>query len=134
MVLMRSFCTIARGKTKALRHLSSSSSNQKHALVIGSSGCLGSNIAKYLSRQQDMIVFGADVVEMPNDFLQSDWELDAFVPMPLQEEQPTISEFTVNLATGVHEVLSEVEHLDLVVCASVRTFYRNCYGFSLLYQ
>lgn len=84
-------------------HHSSPTLNKKTALVLGSSGVLGSTVAKYLSRQEHMNVIGADVVELPN---LSDFEVDDFVPLPHFGQHPTLGELTERLAKGVDYSLS----------------------------
>mmetsp|Transcript_1662 Transcript_1662/g.2941 ORF Transcript_1662/g.2941 Transcript_1662/m.2941 type:complete len:307 (-) Transcript_1662:183-1103(-) len=83
---------------------------KKTALVVGSSGCLGSTVAKYLSREEHMNVIGADVVSPDAD----DSTLHDFV---LLSPNSTLTELTENLAEGVEEGLSG-ESLSAIVVAS----------------
>ena len=83
---------------------------KKTALVVGSSGCLGSTVAKYLSREEHMNVIGADVVSPDAD----DSTLHDFV---LLSPNSTLRELTENLAEGVEEGLSG-ESLSAIVVAS----------------
>ncbi len=89
---------------------------QKIALVLGSSGVLGSTVARYLSRELGMSVIGADVCELPNE---TDWELDGFVTVPRFEERPSLGEVTKKLVQGVDAALADDnERLDVIICAS----------------
>jgi hypothetical protein len=72
----------------------------KNALVLGSSGALGSTVSRYLSQNMGMKVLGADVVELPSD-LSGDWELDGFVPLPMTGEGRNLADLTVGLVRGV---------------------------------
>jgi NAD(P)-dependent dehydrogenase (short-subunit alcohol dehydrogenase family) len=83
---------------------------KKTALVVGSSGCLGSTVAKYLSREEHMNVIGADVVSPDAD----DSTLHDFV---LLSPYSTLGELTKNLAEGVELSLSG-ESLSAIVVAS----------------
>jgi NAD(P)-dependent dehydrogenase (short-subunit alcohol dehydrogenase family) len=60
---------------KSLRYFSAAAASKKTVLVVGSSGALGSVVAKHLSSSEHMIVLGADVVELPTDFT-GDWEVN----------------------------------------------------------
>ena len=92
---------------------------KKTALVIGSSGALGSTVSKYLSRELGMAVIGADILELPNDFNSSDWELDGFITLPTMTQRPSVADVTVDLALGLNDILGEEDEIDLIVCASV---------------
>jgi hypothetical protein len=94
--------------------------DRKIALVLGSSGAVGNCVARHLNRELDMIVLGADVVELPSDFNESDWELDGFIQMPTYGQHPTVSEVTTKLASGVNRILGETDGIDTIVVASVR--------------
>ena len=91
----------------------------KTALVLGCSGALGNTVSRYLGREMGMRVLGADVVEIPSDFNNGDWDLDGFIAVPNYADCPTVAEVTTELATGVHSLLEEGEALDVVVVASV---------------
>lgn len=107
---------------------SKSSISPKIALVLGSSGALGSTVAKYLGRELGMTLIGADIVELAHEFNESDWELDAFIKVPNISQQPSIEQITTELATGVDQILEESEGIDVIVVASVRDrFRRNIY-------
>ena len=102
------------------------SSSRKIALVIGSSGALGSTVSRYLSRDLDYVVLGADVVEMPADFNESDWELDGFISLPTYAQHLTVSEVTTGLAAGLHTILGETDEIDTIVCATVSSLRYEC--------
>jgi dihydropteridine reductase len=97
------------------------------ALVIGSSGALGSAVSRYLSSSLGTFVLGADVVELPPDLTLDGFELDGFVPLPRNAD---LTELTTVLAEGVHRYLdvpsassssslsSSRRRLDAIVCAS----------------
>uniref|UniRef100_A0A7S3L507 NAD-dependent epimerase/dehydratase domain-containing protein n=1 Tax=Amphora coffeiformis TaxID=265554 RepID=A0A7S3L507_9STRA len=115
----RTLSSRAASKASATNH------PPKTALVLGSSGALGSSVSHYLSREMGMQVIGADIFELPTD-LDLGWELDAFVQLP---EKATISELSVALYEGLHRVLDESDlqtahmhkHgglLDAIVCAN----------------
>lgn len=93
---------------------SSTLQDQKKALVLGSSGTLGKAVSKYLSRDLDMKVIGADVVELQD---QSDWEVDYFVPMPHFREHSSLAELSTQLTKGVGFAIGH-EEIDTIVVAS----------------
>lgn len=94
---------------------------RKVALVLGSSGALGSTVAKYLSRELGMSVLGADIMEMPKEFNQTDWDLDGFIALPSQDQGPcSAADVTAELALGVYDSLGETDTIDTIVVASVR--------------
>lgn len=87
----------------------------KTALVLGSSGALGSAVSHYLSQTAGMKVIGADVRELPGE-LNGDWELDGFVPLP---KDSTLGDLTTRLVQGVDFYLQDTKSgLDAIVCAS----------------
>jgi dihydropteridine reductase len=90
------------------------SGDKKTALVIGSSGILGSTVSQYLSRGINMNVIGADVLELPNE---SDWDLDAFIALPHHSERPSLGELTQRLSLALRSVL-EGAKIDAIVVAS----------------
>lgn len=90
------------------------SSSQKTALVLGSSGALGSSTARYLSKDLNVNVIGADVTELPNDFT-GDWELDGFVNLPMNA---SLTNLTTRLVRGVHFLLHGQAKLDAIIVAS----------------
>ena len=90
------------------------SSLKKTALVLGSSGSLGSCLSRYLSREKNMMVIGADVLELPNE---SDWELDDFVPLPHFSQHLSLADLTSRLTKGVDFCLGD-KKLDCLVVAS----------------
>jgi len=84
------------------RGMSSNADNrkrQKTALVLGSSGALGSAVSRHLSKSVGMRVVGADIVELPTE-LSENYELDGFISLP---ENAALQELTTQLAKGVHE-------------------------------
>ena len=87
---------------------------QKKALVLGSSGALGTAVSRFLSRELGMFVVGADVLELPNE---SDWDLDDFVAMPHFRKHSSLSELTTHLTKGVGMALGH-EEIHAVVVAS----------------
>eukprot|EP00978_Attheya_sp_CCMP212_P013062 scaffold32620_cov55-Attheya_sp.AAC.1 len=97
---------------------------KKTALVVGSSGVLGSTVARYLSTKLKMSVIGADLLELPNI---SDWDLDGFVPLPHYSTRPSIGDLNKLLTSGTGYCLQEngpenggdgSGKLDLIVVAS----------------
>ncbi len=87
---------------------------RKTALVLGSSGALGSCASRYLSKECGMQVIGADVVELPGDFTL-DWELDGFIHLP---PSVGLGDHMNRLLRGVHVFLHGKPGLDLILCAS----------------
>jgi dihydropteridine reductase len=88
------------------------------ALVIGSSGALGSAVSRYLSSLDGTTVLGADVVEVPPDLTLDGFELDGFVHLP---RHSGLTELTTALAEGVSRCLETAatrRRLDAIVCAS----------------
>jgi dihydropteridine reductase len=85
------------------------------ALVLGSSGALGSHVARHLSMELKMQVLGADVMEIPHE-LTGDWELDGFCAL---QKDASLSELTRALVHGVHSfVAQDGKGLDVIICAS----------------
>ena len=103
----------------AARFLSTGTSNSdnKVALVLGSSGSLGSTVSRYLSRHHNMTVIGADLLELPNE---TDWQLDGFIAMPPFGQKPSVATLTNRLLYGVADVLESTEHgkIDAIICSS----------------
>ena len=73
------------------------------ALVLGSSGALGSYLCKYFSTQLQIEVLGADVLELPQE-LTGEWQLDAFCAL---SKDATLEEMTVQLTESVYDFLQE---------------------------
>lgn len=92
-----------------------SSEEQKTALVLGSSGCLGRAVTRHLSNHLDMQVIGADVVDLPDD---TDSSLDAFVSLPTFQQHPGVGDVTEALVSGLLGVLDEEEEIDAIICTS----------------
>jgi dihydropteridine reductase len=88
------------------------------ALILGSSGALGSTVARYLSQTVGMQVLGADVAELPSDFSSDGWDLDGFIHLP-KERSTDLTDLTVRLVKGVEFFLqSDDTSLDAIVVAS----------------
>lgn len=102
-------------------HATATSFSKSTALIIGSSGFLGSTLARYLSREMKMTVIGADVLELPND---TDFELDDFCPLPhYGQQQVSLGEITARLTKGVDFLRldgggGESQKLNVIVVAS----------------
>jgi dihydropteridine reductase len=88
---------------------------QKNALVLGSSGTLGSIVSRYLGQEMHMTVIGVDLLELPNE---SDWAVDGFISIPQGEGHQTLASRTKHLTQGVSDILGEDEALDVIVVAS----------------
>ena len=71
------------------------------ALVLGSSGALGSYLCKHFSTQMHMQVMGADVMELPRE-LTGEWQLDAFCAL---SKDATLPEMTTQLTEAVYDFL-----------------------------
>jgi len=80
-------------------------------LVMGSSGALGSVVAKHLGNNVGMRVIGADIIDKPG----GGWHPDAFVTLPYDGE---LSDLTTRLTKGVGRVLGEDGEINCIVCAS----------------
>lgn len=110
---------------------------RKTALVLGSSGALGSAVSRHLSQTLKMKVIGADIVELPTELTHS-WDLDGFISLP---DNAPLPQLTTQLVQGVIDYLyyedqeEEEENdrgLDLIVVASggwegdpIREFSKN---------
>ena len=97
--------TVLNGKFKPagcgkIRHLSNKAKT-KTALVLGSSGALGSSVSWCLCQNMNMKVVGADILELPPE-LSDDWILDGFISLP---ENARLPELTVELQRGVQQYL-----------------------------
>ena len=82
----------------------------KTALILGSSGCLGSALVSHLSsrskstsQRSDITVIGADCVEPSSEQLDNHL-LDAFIPLPHPSTNPTLAETTRELCLGLKEL------------------------------
>ena len=75
---------------------------QKKALVIGSSGALGSAVCQHLSEDLQMKVLGADIVQRKSNKPN----LDGFIKLDEKSELP---ELTHDLVIGVHNYLKAIE-------------------------
>lgn len=113
----------------------SSKRRTKTALILGSSGCLGSTLVSTLSRTfgKDRInIIGSDCVQPPNSQMEAD-QLDAFLPLPHPSTDPSLGKMTTELLLGLKE-LDELSSnssagdgddasggglkLDAIICAS----------------
>ena len=113
---------------------SASKRPSKTALILGSSGCLGSALVSTLSRTfgKDRInIIGSDCVQPPNSQMEAD-QLDAFLPLPHPSTDPSLGKMTTELLLGLKE-LDELSsnnnsggnedtdgglRLDAIICAS----------------
>jgi len=92
----------------------SSSSTRKIALVVGSSGVLGSTVSTHLAKRLSMKVIGADMVTPPS---QTASKLDGFIKMPSLGTQ--LGQACSQLTRGLKTALADKgEKIDLVVVAS----------------
>ncbi|KAL7568507.1 hypothetical protein ACA910_002628 [Epithemia clementina (nom. ined.)] len=95
------FKATSRAATSSdIRRLSSIARN-KTALVLGSSGVLGSSVSRCLCQSFNMNVIGADIMELPTE-LSHDWHLDGFISLT---ENAKLTELTAELLNGTHEYL-----------------------------
>lgn len=85
------------------------------ALVLGSSGALGSAVVRHLGKDLDMRVVGADVVGLPEG---SSSYLDAFIELPTFSQPAAVADVTAALIGGLSEVLDEEGGIDAIICAS----------------
>jgi dihydropteridine reductase len=91
-------------------------SRQKTALVIGSSGCLGSSVVRHLGKNLDMKVVGADVVGLPEGSSSSSL-LDAFIQLPTFSQPAAVADVTAALMEGLTGILDEEDEIDAIICA-----------------
>jgi dihydropteridine reductase len=96
---------------------------KKNALVIGSSGALGSVLSQYFMQKLNMNVLGADVApELPSEWTNDTWELTQFCPL---SQEGNATALTHSLLQGVHQFVHENDEdgttkrwLDVIVVAS----------------
>ena len=102
----------------------------KTALILGSSGCLGSALVGTLSRtfgKDEISIIGSDCVQPPDSQMEAD-QLDAFLPLPHPSTDPSLGKMTTELLLGLKE-LDELSKggsdssesglkLDAIICAS----------------
>lgn len=101
----------------------------KTALILGSSGCLGSSLVGTLSRtfgKDGISIIGSDCVQPPDSQMGAD-QLDAFLPLPHLSTDPSLGKMTTELLLGLKE-LDELSKggstdggglkLDAIICAS----------------
>jgi NAD(P)-dependent dehydrogenase (short-subunit alcohol dehydrogenase family) len=97
---------------------------QRQILVLGSSGALGSVIARHLSSDEmgNMQVLGADVSqEIPSELYLDDWQLHDFVHLVTpNDDSDSLAALTKQLWHGTAKFLDETNSpgLDAIVCAS----------------
>ena len=94
---------------------------QKNALVLGSSGALGTAVSRHL-RRMNVNVIGADIQDTAETA-----QLYSFIPLPHPSQSPNLGDVTRRLDAGVQDALEE-QHLngeggeknglDLIVVAS----------------
>lgn len=90
----------------------------RKALVLGSSGALGSYVARHFSKELQMQVMGADILERsPGGTSELDG-LDAFCLIP-NNHDASLPEATTSLTEAVHDFcMSDGVFLDCIVVAS----------------
>ena len=111
-----SFYSVQRGLSSYSFHEDGfDESRQKFALVIGSSGCLGSTIVRYLATDMGMHVVGADIVGLPEG---SNTSLNAFIELPTFSQPATVADVTAALVRGLSDVLGEEDEIDAIIVAS----------------
>jgi dihydropteridine reductase len=93
-------------------HASSKIAAEKTALVVGSSGALGTAVSRHLLRM-NVRVIGADIQDTAETV-----QLHGFIPLPPPGQEPSLGEVTRRLNEGIGNVLGEDEGLDLLVVAS----------------
>ena len=86
--------------------------SEKTALVLGSSGALGTALSRHLLRMNVQVI-GADIQDTAETV-----QLHGFIPLPHPGQQAGIGELTRRLNEGVSDVLGDGNGLDLVVVAS----------------
>ncbi len=87
---------------------------RKTALVLGSSGCLGSAVVRHLCGSMKMKVLGADVVSPPED---SNISFDSFIQLPTYSQPASVADVTRALVQGISDALDDDEEIDAIVCA-----------------
>ena len=98
-------------------HASALRTAPKTALVVGSSGSLGTAVSRHLLRM-NLNVIGADIQDTAETV-----QLLGFIPLPHPGQSPSLGDVTRRLTAGVQESLEqlggdETNGLDLVVVAS----------------
>ena len=88
---------------------------QRVALVLGSSGCLGSAVAQHFKGNMGMKVVGADIVSLSDD---SRTKLDSFIKLPTYEHPAAVADMSASLVHGLTDVLKDGEELDVIICAN----------------
>jgi dihydropteridine reductase len=113
----RWFCVnSSRHITASCSFHASSRPTQKNALVVGSSGALGTAVSRHLLRM-NVNVIGADIQDTAETV-----QLHSFIPLPHPGQLPSLGEVTRRLTAGVQDGLEQLEGdehgLDLIVVAS----------------
>lgn len=88
---------------------------QRVALVLGSSGCLGSAVAHHFRKEMGIKIVGVDVVSLPDD---SRSKLDSFIKLPTYEHPAALADVTGSIVEGLAGVLEDGEELDAIICAN----------------
>jgi len=90
-------------------------SRQKVALVLGSSGCLGSAVVQHLGQHLEMRVIGADVISPTDDTYAT---LDGYIQLPTFSHPAAVSDLTGALMEGLSRELDSDEEIDAIICAA----------------
>jgi NAD(P)-dependent dehydrogenase (short-subunit alcohol dehydrogenase family) len=92
-----------------------SSEEPKTALVLGSSGALGRTVTQHLSKNLDMHVIGADVVDLPHN---QDYYLDTFISIPTWDQPTGVGDVTEALVSSLCDVMDDGKEIDAIICAA----------------
>lgn len=122
--------TIKPCRTHTKRHFSQTSTAphshqaQRTALILGSSGSLGSSIGAYLKSNHDCIVIGSDIYPPPKDRIDS---IDAFIQLPngfdsdANSNSISIDSLYHGLRDGLRNLYNDNDEgvrLDAIICAN----------------
>lgn len=91
------------------------SSREKVALVLGSAGCLGSEVVHHLRKDLNMRVLGADVVSS-TDVIESN--LDGYIHLPTFSQPAALADVTSALVEGLTNTLDDEDEIDSIICAA----------------
>jgi len=96
---------------------------QQIALVVGSSGSLGRCLVEYLSKELKVRVIGADLVAPSNG--NESQLTGGFIELPTTKvltstklEPSSLSELTVAMTDGLHQLIEDDQELDAVICVA----------------
>lgn len=92
-------------------------SRRKVALVLGSSGCLGSAVVQHLRKHLDLKVLGADVVRPRDEDSTATKSMDSFIHLPSGSHATTVADISTALVEGLANTLESEEEIDAIVCA-----------------